>query len=108
MNIVVNDISELYLMSAILFSSIIFNATIKDNQLIFSAAIPLNGERFMGEIVISDLKENMIISVGKLEFLSSITINKNKHIEITTSHQVITCPIKEVNLHFSYDEELRV
>lgn len=107
MNIVASNISELYLMSAILFSSVITRAVVDDNKLILHAAIPINGERFMGQIVINELLKDIKIALGKLEFLSFITFNNNKHIEITTSHQVITCPVKCVNLSFSYDEESR-
>jgi hypothetical protein len=100
-----DNINDLYLMSAILSNSVIFNASQENNVLSFKAAISINGERFMGWIYLGNLIKNVNVCIKKLQFLSSITLNSNYEIEITTSHQIIACPVKSIDLSFSYDEE---
>jgi hypothetical protein len=100
-----DNINDLYLMSAILSNSVIFNVSNEDCGLCFNAAISINGERFMGSIYLRNLMENVNVCVKKLQFLSSITLNSNHEIEITTTDQVIACPVKSIDLSFSYDEE---
>ncbi len=100
------NINDLYLMSAILSNSVIFHVSKEDDSLCFKVAIPINGERFMGLIYLRDLiKTNIDVSIKKLQFLSSITFNSNHEIEITTTDQVIYCPVKSIDLSFSYDDE---
>ena len=92
-------------MSAILSNSVIFNVSKENESLCFNAAIPINGERFMGLIYLRNLVDNVNVCVKKVQFLSSITLNSNHEIEITTTDQVIACPNKSIDLSFSYDEE---
>jgi hypothetical protein len=100
-----NNINDLYLISAVLSNSVIFNVLNDEKSLLFKAAILINGVRYMGSICINSLCDNINVSVGKLQFLSSITLNSNHEIEITTTDQLILCPIERIDLSFSYDED---
>ena len=100
-----NNLSDLYLMSAILSNSVIFNVLNDNERLTFKVAIPVNGVRLMGSISLGNLSRRVDISIKKLQFLSSITFNSRNEIEITTTHQVIACPVKSIDLSFTYNEE---
>lgn len=106
MNVFAENLADLYLMSAILSSAIIYNARYDDGKLTLNAAVPVNGHRFMGSIVISEVLGEIVPVIDKMEFLSSMTFNSKQEIEITTNSQIIRCPVNKISMYFNYNEEL--
>jgi hypothetical protein len=105
MNVIVKSIVDLYLMSALVSSSIVYNAVYDDGVLAFKTGVPVNGDKFLGSIVIENISKPVDVNIKIMEFLSSITFNHNNEIEITTSEQIIRVPVNEISMYFSYNED---
>lgn len=103
MKIVANNLGELYLMSAFLSNSIIYKYIFKNGILICESAINVLNQKFLGKIFIHNILNMPNIQHNNIEYLETISLNKNKQIELTTNSQILKLTIDDISMKFSYN-----